>query len=713
MNSVPRADLRRKLPLNPMYPSNQQVAYPQVVVYPQYPIQKYVQPSLPTEVPIKETKKRKYDLAAKFPQGISLSWSVDAYVEKSVSVIEKLKNCCGKKSKESPVIYDSRLDPYQQRQPMPEPETTNVKQILRKVNGIVGPGQLCAIMGASGAGKTTLLNILNFRNRGNLIIDDDIKVNGRVVKSNEIPEYSGYVQQLDLFIGTLTVREQLILYAMLKMERHYTSNEKYARVDELINQLNLYKCQETRIGMGDLTKGISGGEKRRLAFAAEILNNPPLLFADEPTSGLDTFMAMTIVDILVDLKKQNKTLICTIHQPSSQIFEKFDTLCLLSEGRVAFFGPREEAYNFFSRLGYRCPSTYNPADFYIHLLAIRPNNREECLAKSKKICDAYDRSHFNNKINGAMAAIEAKSQELMEPDVKRPWFNATYFSQLRWLFWRETLNVLRNPIATYILAFQTIFIGVFLGLVFLRLKEDQYAVQNYTGVLFITLMQCNFGYVFAVINSLPLELPVLYREVKNRTYSVYIYFLSKQLAELPKFLILPFILITVIFWMSGISNDAGVYFSIVGILLLTTQVAVSFAIFLSIAMPSLDAALAISIPIIIPLLIFAGFFLNNTSVPSWLIWIKYISWFYYSNEALSIKFWEHKKDNLCGSSYNIVENNLTSCPRQGCTTGPEVLKNYLNIDSSHFSLDIGLLFVLLVVYRFGALFILKLKATAR
>jgi ABC-type multidrug transport system ATPase subunit len=80
------------------------------------------------------------------------------------------------------------------------------------VNGIVGPGQLCAIMGASGAGKTTLLNILNFRNRGNLIIDDDIKVNGRVVKSNEIPEYSGYVQQLDLFIGTLTVREQLILY---------------------------------------------------------------------------------------------------------------------------------------------------------------------------------------------------------------------------------------------------------------------------------------------------------------------------------------------------------------------------------------------------------------------------------------------------------------------------------------------------------------------
>jgi hypothetical protein len=115
-----------------MYPGNQQVAYPQVVVYPQSLTQKYVQPILSTEVPIKETKKRKYDLATKFPQGISLSWSVDAYYEKSVGIIEKLKNCFGKKSKESPVIYDSRLDPYQQRQPIQEPETTNVKQILRK-----------------------------------------------------------------------------------------------------------------------------------------------------------------------------------------------------------------------------------------------------------------------------------------------------------------------------------------------------------------------------------------------------------------------------------------------------------------------------------------------------------------------------------------------------------------------------------------------------
>jgi hypothetical protein len=115
-----------------MYPGNQQVAYPQVVVYPQYPTQKYVQPILSTEVPIKETKKRKYDLAAKFPQGISLSWSVDAYVEKSVGIIEKLKNCCGKKSKEPTVVNDSRLDPYQQRQSIQEPETTNVKQILRQ-----------------------------------------------------------------------------------------------------------------------------------------------------------------------------------------------------------------------------------------------------------------------------------------------------------------------------------------------------------------------------------------------------------------------------------------------------------------------------------------------------------------------------------------------------------------------------------------------------
>ena len=127
-------------------------------------------------------------------------------------------------------------------------------------------------------------------------------------------------------------------------------------------------------------KGISGGERRRLAFACELITDPNLLFCDEPTSGLDSYMAMTIVDAMKKLTARGKTIICTIHQPSSEIFDKFDKLYLLAEGRVAFFGDLSHAPKYFESVGYPCPINYNPADHYIQTLAIVPARREECLA---------------------------------------------------------------------------------------------------------------------------------------------------------------------------------------------------------------------------------------------------------------------------------------------------------------------------------------------
>lgn len=118
----------------------------------------------------------------------------------------------------------------------------------------------------------------------------------------------------------------------------------------LDNQLNLKKCEETLIGAPQFgVKGISGGERRRLAFASEVITNPSILFCDEPTSGLDSFMAMSIVDSMRNLAKKGKTIICTIHQPSSEVYEMFDRLFLMAEGRVAFCGDLADAQKFFGR----------------------------------------------------------------------------------------------------------------------------------------------------------------------------------------------------------------------------------------------------------------------------------------------------------------------------------------------------------------------------
>ena len=247
------------------------------------------------------------------------------------------------------------------------------------MNGIAKPYEVLAMMGSSGAGKSTLLNVLNSRNIDQLNFNGDIKINGKSLESIEdISSISGYVQQNDLFIGTLKVKEHLMFQAMLRMDRNATKEERLKRVNSVLEDLNLYKCKDSLIGNPELdVKGISGGEMRRLSFASEIITNPSILFCDEPTSGLDSFMAMAIVESMKDLAKTGKTIICTIHQPSSEIFEMFDKICFISEGRLAFIGDQARAVEFFEVQGFKCPEKYNPADYYIKNLSVTPYDKDE------------------------------------------------------------------------------------------------------------------------------------------------------------------------------------------------------------------------------------------------------------------------------------------------------------------------------------------------
>ncbi|XP_014681141.1 PREDICTED: protein white-like isoform X1 [Priapulus caudatus] len=262
------------------------------------------------------------------------------------------------------------------------------KQILQNVTGYAKAGTLLAIMGASGAGKSTLLNCLTYRNIDKLTIDGNIKVNGQAAGPG-IRSLSAYVQQNDVFIGTLKVGEHLRFQAMLRMDKEFTYKQRMQRVDESLTELGLKKCENTLIGVPGRLKGISGGEKKRLAFASEVLTNPKLMFCDEPTSGLDSFMAQNVVTVLKSLANRGKTILCTIHQPSSEVYAMFDRVLLMAEGRTAYLGPKQQVHSFFGSLNYRCPQNFNPADFYIHTLAVVPSREQECKLTVKKISDAF------------------------------------------------------------------------------------------------------------------------------------------------------------------------------------------------------------------------------------------------------------------------------------------------------------------------------------
>lgn len=200
----------------------------------------------------------------------------------------------------------------------------NQKYSYSIVSGCVRPGEFLALMGASGAGKTTLLNCLTFRNTGQLRISGERRINGIPVDPDSLARISAYVQQEDLFIGCLTVKEILrfqvclqyswkqimqcdlfimIIYllneqALLRMDKHIKYEDRINRVEEVIQELGLGKCANTIAGDPNKgIKGLSGGERKRLSFACEVLTNPALLFCDEPTSSLDSFMAQHIIQV--------------------------------------------------------------------------------------------------------------------------------------------------------------------------------------------------------------------------------------------------------------------------------------------------------------------------------------------------------------------------------------------------------------------------------
>jgi ABC-type multidrug transport system ATPase subunit len=242
------------------------------------------------------------------------------------------------------------------------------REILSGISGIAHPGQLTAIMGASGAGKSTFLDILARKNkRGH--VSGSMYVGGEKILDAEYRNVVGYVDQEDSLLPTLTVHETIQTSALLRLPADMGFSMKEQRVVEVMQQLGIYHIKDQFIGSEEGNgRGISGGEKRRVGIACELVTSPSILFLDEPTSGLDAFNAFNVVECLVTLAKTyNRTVIFTIHQPRSNIVALFDQLILLAGGRTVYSGPFSSCQGYFDHIGYSCPPGFNIADYLVDL----------------------------------------------------------------------------------------------------------------------------------------------------------------------------------------------------------------------------------------------------------------------------------------------------------------------------------------------------------
>ncbi|XP_021993247.1 ABC transporter G family member 11 isoform X2 [Helianthus annuus] len=302
---------------------------------------------------------------------------------------------------------------------VPDGQTGGTRSILQGVTGYARPGELLAIMGPSGSGKSTLLDALAGRLDRKTRNTGDILVNG--IKKTLAYGTSAYVTQDDTLITTLTVRESVYYSAQLQLPDSMSKTEKKERAEMTIKEMGLQDSIDTRIG-GWGAKGLSGGQKRRVSICIEILTRPKLLFLDEPTSGLDSAASYYVMSRIARLDQhEGRTIIASIHQPSSEVFGLFHNLCLLSSGRTVYFGKTSYANEFFTLNGFPCPNFQNPSDHFLRTInkdfdediELGLGGRKPTEEVIKTLVDSYKSSTTYQEVNNTVAEICEKARSSM------------------------------------------------------------------------------------------------------------------------------------------------------------------------------------------------------------------------------------------------------------------------------------------------------------
>ena len=475
------------------------------------------------------------------------------------------------------------------------------KHILKNLSGQAKGGRLLGIMGPSGCGKTSLLNFLCGRlpKHKSHKLEGTVTFNGVSLSRSVLTGLLSFVAQDDIVFEMETPREAF--YFNGRIRRNLSDECAKKSAESLLEELGLKKCADTIIGKHDSMQGISGGERKRTNIGVELITQPRILLLDEPTTGLDSASALRIVHMLKDLAHvHGNTVVCTIHQPSSEIFHVFDDLMLLSRGECIYHGETRDSVPYFNSLGFPIPNHCNPAE---HFLSVIHRNRN--IQKFARL----------------------KGPQTLK-QVSRNWDTpprAPLFTQVKLLAARSFRDMFRSPVAFYARAFQTIVFILLLGLLYLKLTSDQEGVQDRVGLLFFTVV--NQAMVSLINGAIvfPPERAIFLREQANGAYNPYAYAFSKIFAELPLQVLFPSVFAACVYWVTGLRSDLTAFGIFLATCVLVANTAQSYGLFVTAAISSVQAAMSIVPITVMPFFLTGGLMANTERLTPWLGWLSYIS----------------------------------------------------------------------------------------
>lgn len=556
-------------------------------------------------------------------------------------------------------------------------------KVLDNVSGCVESGSVCAIMGPSGSGKSSLLNVLAGRSAsgGDVKVQGTVRVGGDVVDPVEYRTKIAYVMQDDALMATTTPREALRFSAALRMTG-VSAEEMEEAVTSMLNALGIQDCADTFIG-NELIKGISGGQRKRTSVGIELITQPSLLFLDEPTSGLDSHTAYTLVKLLKKIASSNASILCTIHQPSSEVFFLFDSCIFLKKGRVLFQGPVSEMAATFSSMGYECPQNYNPADYVMFL---SQTESTEDLEKHGIFDKATSGSPCKMVTNGSTKEETSDGYHVVQ--------KAGFFTQLRWVFHREFTNTYRNIPALMGRFGVTIILNLIFGLIFSGAGDsnnaDQDEISAHFGSLTMVMISAMFGSGQPTLLEFPAERPMFMREYSTGTYSVVTYSIAKLSMEVPILFVQCVVQFGIVYPMIQFQGD----FIVLVMGAFGTGVAsASLAVLLGCLVNDVKQATEMAPLLFVPQILFAGFFIRTSLIPVYMRWAQY----------------------LCALKYglNLVLMNEFAASQDSCQGEEEAINCAKILDDNNIEKDDWWLYMLILAALFVGLRVIAMTVLSK
>lgn len=576
-------------------------------------------------------------------------------------------------------------------------------QILQNLNGLITPGSVVAILGASGAGKSTMLDLLAGR-KSAANMTGEVLVNGQNVSMKGV---SRYCTQEDALFGSLTVYETLLFAARFNLPQNTSETRRKQIVEELLIEFGLLQVRDTIIGT-PLIKGCSGGQVRRVSVASQVIGmQTGLLFLDEPTSGLDSVAAYSVVESLKRLADDREcTVIASIHQPSTETFNLFTHILVLGQGSTVYFGKREDAIAYFGSIGHVIPNHANPSDVYLQLTNVDfSQDRQTHVSLVDELVKRFESSELNA---GLIAQIS--SQHIDEKSVIPTSSSNGFLHQTSTLVRRSLLNSAKNPIAYWIRVAMYVALAILMGTTWWRMGTFQTKVQDRLGAIFFSVAFLSFMSVAGIPAFLE-ERHVFLRERANGLYGVESYILSNFLVSIPFIFIITISFSLVAYFAMGMTETASAFWVFVGYLFMALMVAEAQVVFVSVAIPIFVAALAIGAFANGLWMVVQGYFIQRQNLPPfWRYSFHYADFQKYAfegllkNEMLPNVFQCDQTPTGCFCL--IPPANATACE----FTGRDVLDfyGYTDIEDGKW---VGILFAILAAFKLGTYVILKMRGT--